>query len=168
MDTPKIYVACLASYNSGLLYGQWITVEQDVDDIYDQISTMLTESPMEHAEDWAIHDYEGFGKITLSEFEDLNTIVEYAKFIIEHEELGQALIAEYGLSEAQMMMEDHYHGAFSSEVDFAQFVLEEYHGNPIPDNWLSYFDYEAFARDLFIDGYCSVEVDGNVHVFSYY
>jgi antirestriction protein len=55
-----------------------------------------------------------------------------------------------------------------SEVDFARYVLEEYYSNPIPDDWLCYFDYEAFARDLFINDFCSVEVDGNVHVFSYH
>lgn len=59
------------------------------------------------------------------------------------------------------MMADHYHGCDDSEVDFARYVLEEYHSNPIPDNWLCYFDYEAFARDLFINDFCSVEVDGS-------
>lgn len=168
MDIPKIYAACLASYNSGILYGEWIDTDQSVGEIYDQIKTMLAGSAIENAEEWAIHDYEGFGAIRLSEYEDLETIVNYAEFIMEHEELGQALIADYGLEEAQTMMADHYHGCYDSEVDFARYVLEEYHSNPIPDNWLCYFDYEAFARDLFINDFCSVEVDGNVHVFSYH
>ena len=168
MDTPKIYVACLASYNSGILYGQWIDADQCANDIYDQINTMLAGSPIANVEELAIHDYEGFGEIKLSEFEDIETIVKYVEFIMEHEELGQALIAYYGLEEAQTMMADHYHGYYDSEVDFARYVLEEYHCNPIADNWLCYFDYEAFAHDLFINDFCSVEVDGNVHVFSYH
>ena len=116
----------------------------------------------------AIHDYEGFGGIRLSEYERLETVANYAELIIEHNELGQALIADYGFEEAQTMMEDHYHGSYDSEVDFARYVLEEYHSNPIPDDWQCYFDYEAFARDLFINDFCSVEVDGTVHVFSYH
>lgn len=85
MDTPKIYVACLASYNSGILYGEWIDVDQSVDEIYDQIKTMLVGSSIENAEEWAIHDYEGFGAIRLGEYEDLETIVNYTEFIMEHE-----------------------------------------------------------------------------------
>lgn len=168
MDTPKIYVACLASYTSGILYGQWIDADQSVGDIYDQIKTMLAGSAIENAEEWAIHDYEGFGEIRLSEFEDLETIVNYVEFIMELEELGQVLIADYGLEAAQTMMANHYHGCYDSEVDFARYVLEEYHSNPILDNWLCYFDYEAFARDLFINDFCSVKVDGNIHIFSYH
>ena len=83
---------------------------------------------------------------------------------MEHEELGQAPIADYGIEEAQTMMEDHYHGSYDS----ARYVLEEYHSNQIPDNWICYFDYEAFARDLFINDFCSVEVDGCAHIFSYH
>ena len=30
--TPKIYVACLASYNAGILHGRWIDADQDADD----------------------------------------------------------------------------------------------------------------------------------------
>ncbi|MDI1352486.1 MAG: antirestriction protein ArdA [bacterium] len=168
MDTPKIYVACLASYNSGILYGQWIDTDQGINEIQDQVNTMLTKSPIEQAEEWAIHDYEGFGGIRLSEYEGLETVANYTEFIIEHSELGQALIADYGLEEAQTMMDDHYHGSYDSEIDFARYVLEEHYSNPIPDDWQCYFDYEAFARDLFINDFCSVEVDGTVHVFSYH
>jgi antirestriction protein len=168
MDTPKIYIACLASYNSGILYGQWIIVDQGINELYDQINLMLAESPIKNAEEWAIHDYEGFGEIKLGEFEDLETIIQYAEFISEHHELGQALIADYGIEEAQTMMEDHYYGSYDSEVDFAQFILEECHSNPIPEQWLCYFNYEAYARDLFIDSFCSVEVDGIIHVFAYH
>ncbi|MBA2649446.1 MAG: antirestriction protein ArdA [Legionella sp.] len=168
MDTPKIYVVCLASYNSGILYGHWLDVNQSLNMLFEQIDRMLAESPIEHAKEWAIHNYEGFGEIRLSEFEDLEIIIQYAKFIIKHKELGQALIAVYGIKEAQTMIKEQYYGSYDCKVDFAEFILEECYGNPIPDKWLCYFDYEAFARDLFIDSFCSVEVDGNVHVFSYH
>ena len=41
MDTLKIYVACLASYNNGILYGKWINALQDKDEIYHDIFDML-------------------------------------------------------------------------------------------------------------------------------
>ncbi|HHT9690317.1 TPA: antirestriction protein ArdA [Legionella pneumophila] len=168
MDKPEIYVACLASYNSGYLHGKWIDANQSEDAIMEEIQAMLDDSPVSDPGDWAIHDYQGFGDIQIHEFDSISTITEYAEFITEHEELGQALIAEYGLEAAKVMIEDQYHGCYDSEVDFAYHLIDDCYGEKLPDNLMRYFDYEAFARDLFIDGYCTVELDGNVHVFSNY
>ena len=30
---PKIYIACIARYNNGILYGKWIDANQDVSDL---------------------------------------------------------------------------------------------------------------------------------------
>ena len=43
--TPQIYVACLASYNDGILFGQWIDANQDADAICDDIAALLRRSP---------------------------------------------------------------------------------------------------------------------------
>ena len=42
-DTPRIYVACLASYNAGILHGEWIDAT-DADEIREAIETMLSKS----------------------------------------------------------------------------------------------------------------------------
>jgi len=168
MDTPSIYVACLASYNSGFLHGKWISADQTVSAIYDEIKDMLEESPVEDAEEHAIHDYEGFGNTRLGEYEDLETVVKYAGFITEHGELGQALLSEYDIEDAENMMSDQYHGCYDSEVDFAWHLFEECYSHTLPDNLRYYFDCEAFARDLFINDYCSVDAEGKTFVFSRY
>lgn len=41
----RIYVACLASYNSGILHGRWIEATADADEMQEEISTMLRASP---------------------------------------------------------------------------------------------------------------------------
>lgn len=41
----QLYAACLASYNSGILYGKWIDASADADEMRDQIATMLRDSP---------------------------------------------------------------------------------------------------------------------------
>ncbi|WP_164090762.1 antirestriction protein ArdA, partial [Stenotrophomonas maltophilia] len=42
----RIYVACLASYNAGVLHGEWIDLEgRDADDVRDEIARILRESP---------------------------------------------------------------------------------------------------------------------------
>lgn len=40
----KIYVACLASYNNGILHGAWIDAESDVDAMQEQVNAMLRKS----------------------------------------------------------------------------------------------------------------------------
>lgn len=168
MDTLQIYVACLASYNNGILYGQWIDANQSESRIMADIQTMLKNSPIKDAEEYAIHDFEGFGNIQLSEYESIETIVSYVEFIAEHGEMGRALLAEYELDEAQTMISNYCHGSYDSDVDFAWQLFEECYSNAIPDNFKCYFDCEAFARDLFINDYYSVEVNGMTHVFSRY
>jgi len=92
----RIYVACLASYNNGVLHGEWIDAAQGVDGIWKEVSQMLLKSPAEYAEEWAIHDYDGFEGIHLSEYASFETVAEYAAFIEEHGKLGGKLIAYYG------------------------------------------------------------------------
>ena len=43
--SPRIYVACLASYNNAKLHGTWIDADQDEDSIQDEIKHMLAQSP---------------------------------------------------------------------------------------------------------------------------
>lgn len=38
---PRIYVACLAAYNSGHLHGEWINADQDEEDIFADINDVL-------------------------------------------------------------------------------------------------------------------------------
>ncbi len=64
-STPRIYIACLAAYNNGHLHGAWIDADQDADQIRDAIAAMLARSPVEDAEEYAIHDYEGFEGVLL-------------------------------------------------------------------------------------------------------
>ena len=167
MDAPRIYVACLAAYNSGYLHGSWISVE-DSDEVHDNIQTMLATSPIKNAEEYAIHDYEGFGDKSLSEWEDIDTVINLAEFMARYGELGGVLLGEYSVEEAETLMEDHYHGAYNSEVDFAEAIFDDCHSNAIPDNLICYFNYDAFARDLFMCDYFSAEADGQTHVFSNY
>ena len=42
----RIYVACLAAYNNGILHGKWIDAHQDEIAIFDEINLMLKSSPI--------------------------------------------------------------------------------------------------------------------------
>jgi len=161
----RIYVACLAAYNSGILHGAWIDATQGIDSIEKDVEAMLKASPVEDAEEWAIHDYEGFSGASLSEYSSFETVVELADFINEVGELGGELVAYFGSVEsAQESYNDHYAGEYSSVADFAQQITEE--TSNIPKNLEYYIDYERMARDLEINDVLALEINsGEVHIF---
>lgn len=95
-SNPRIYVACLAAYNSGYLHGAWIDADQDADEIRDGIAAMLARSPVEDAEEYAIHDYEGFEGVSISEYAGIDTVARMGAFIAEHGALGASLLEQFG------------------------------------------------------------------------
>ena len=163
---PKIYVACLAAYNNGILHGQWIDANQSEGDLSKAVAEILAKSPIEEvAEEWAIHDYEDFGEIQIGEYESLKSISELAEFVIEHGELG-AMVYEYyeHLEDAIEKLEDNYYGAYEDKAEFARTFTEE--TQEIPDNLAFYIDYEKMARDFEYSGDINCfYLNGEYHIF---
>ena len=83
-NNPRIYVASLSDYNAGRLHGSWLDAAQDPEALLAGISEMLATSPEPIAEEWAIHDYEGFCGAALSEYEDVATVSKLALGVVEH------------------------------------------------------------------------------------
>ncbi len=165
-DTPCIYVACLASYNNGKLHGVWINATQEPDAILKAVQTMLKSSPEPGAEEWAIHDYEGFYGLTISEWEGFAEVHAYATFIEEHGHLGAEVHDYYDdLAEAQAALNDRYAGCYPSLADFTQELTEA--TTTIPQSLAYYIDYERMARDMEMSGdILTVKTDdGKVHMF---
>ena len=167
---PKIYVACLAAYNNGYLHGAWINANQDESALCDEVKTILSKSPVLHAEEFAIHDYENFGDISISEYTGLDKIAEIASFLGEHDELGAAVLAHANedIGDASKILEECYHGEYASEEDFVYYWIHEVDGREIPDYLECYIDYKAMARDFFINDFFSIELNHKVHVFRNY
>ena len=160
----RIYVACLASYNNGVLHGAWIDAAQGTDGIWADVRHMLSSSSEELAEEWAIHDYEGFGGIHVSEYTSFETIAKYAAFIEEHGKLRGKLAAYYGdIDDAQKAILDHYAGEYESLSDYAEQLTAE--TTQVPETLRYYIDYEKMARDLEINDVLAIEDGRNVHVF---
>jgi len=148
----RIYVADLAAYNNGKLHGVWINATDNLDDIQEQVNQMLAESPEGFAEEYAIHDYEGFEGYSLSEYEGLKTAHEIACFIEECPDFGGELLNNFGgnLEEARTAAEENYCGCYKSLADFAEDLTEE--TSQIPENLAYYIDYERMGRDMELSG----------------
>ena len=165
-DPIRIYVACLAAYNNGILHGAWIDADQDADTIGWAIWDMLKASPIDGAEEWAIHDFVGFGRVSISEYEGIEAVAAKASFIAEHGAFGAALLDHFSsdLDDARTAIEDQYAGEHASLADFARELTEE--RGEIPDYLAFYIDYEAMARDLVINDVFTVETGfEEVHIF---
>lgn len=165
-DRPRIYVACLASYNAGILHGRWIDVT-DSEEIRECVAAMLAASPEPGAEEWAIHDYEGFEGGEISEYASFDQVCDLAAFIEEHGGLGGKLLEHFcgDLAEARAAFED-YAGEYKSLEDFA-FDLTEQSGTKIPDEIANYVDYAAMGRDIELNGDVFTVETGfeEVHIF---
>lgn len=147
----NIYVADLAAYNAGTLHGVWIDATNDLEDIQEQVQAMLAASPEPDAEEYAIHDYEGFGGYALSEYEGLEAAHKIACFIDEFPDFGGELLNQFAdLEEAQRAAEEDYCGCYRSLAAYAQELTEQ--TTEIPQALAYYINYEAMGRDMALSG----------------
>ena len=155
---PQIYVACLAAYNNGRLHGCWIDAHQEVETIHAEISAILAQSPEPFAEEWAVHDYEGFGGIELSEWPDLERVSQIAGLLDKHGDAFAVWYQSQGgqhveVSELEEKFSEQWQGTFDSDQDFASEFLENTGAlSEVPEWAKGYFDYAAYTRDLALSG----------------
>jgi antirestriction protein len=158
MDTtPRIYVACLAAYNNGHLYGEWIDCNQDAELIQKEIQEMLAASPVPDAEEWAIHASENWHGITINEHEDIEKLAELSQLISEH---GKAIAYYYAHFGELEDFEERYRGTYENEENFVYESLEEQGViKAVEEAGLAeyYIDWEKITRDWFMSDYYSVE-----------
>jgi antirestriction protein len=166
-DEIRIYVADLAAYNNGKLHGVWVDACDDISDIWEQIKTMLATSPEGFAEEYVIHDYEGFGSYALSEHAGIEAAHEIACFIAEYPNFGDELLNHFGgdVEDAKTAAEDNYCGCYKSLADYAQELTEE--TTQISENLTYYIDYERMGRDMEMGGDVFTVETGfeEVHIF---
>ena len=167
-DETRIYVADLAAYNAGYLHGIWLDASEDIDDIQTQVTDMLKQSPVHGAEEYAIHDYEGFAGCSVYEYEGLESVHEKAVFVQEHGELGAAVLAHVGddYDEAIKTLTDGYCGEYESLADYAQELTESC--GDVPAHLQSYIDYDRMGRDMDMSGdiYTITTAHNEVHIFN--
>lgn len=175
---PSIYVASLTDYNNAFLHGVWIEIEQatDLDEVHEQISKMLADSPAcrkypwEVAEEFAIHDYEGFGSYEVGEYANLATVLAVAQAIEEHGTVVTAWIEAVGGDPlgAIESFADAYCGTWTDEAEWAWDQFEalypeayELATSGVPG--IS-FDPEDYVKEMSHENYTFIQVSGGVTV----
>lgn len=152
---PRIYVASLSDYNAGRLHGAWLEADAEPADLGLGITAMLAGSPEPSAEEYAIHDYDGFGGIQLDEHESLENVSQLARGLTRLGPAYAAFVREFGLEDAtQDSFEQQYRGSWASARDFVLDLLDEFGAADLLQElppWLAPYvevNYDAFVSDL--------------------
>ena len=162
LSEARIYVGTYAKYNEGSIFGKWMDLSDysDSEEFYDACRELHSdeEDPELMFQDWEyIPDsligeswlannifeiIEAVGNLSETHQEAFGVWLNYMSSDIANEDIN-------GLIES---FEDDYQGEYSSEEDYAYQVIDECYPD-LPEFAKTYFDYEKFARDLFIGDY---------------
>lgn len=174
---PRVYITSLSDYNSGILHGAWMDFTED---IHEQVEKLLKASPSAKlegsiAEEWAIHDSEGFPKGLVQEHSDLDGLAYWAEFIEEtdDDDLIQAALDCVGstdLDDVKDLVENNQAGQIdrSGLASWAQEQCEDCDEGSLkklPSFIRYHIDWEGVGRDMLHD-YSYSEVNGTTYLFS--
>lgn len=172
MSTPRVYIACLSSYNNGDLHGDWINLNGS-EEISRRISLILDSSPVSKAKEYAIHDHEYCGNIhEYSGIDEINEIVN-AYQAAQSEGIEWADLVAYceyqseDLSpEAVKSYQERFAGsAYSLQAWCESFLEESGQFEECSETLRRYFNIEAYARDLEINDVFTIDRLGETLVF---
>jgi len=165
MEEMRVYIANLGKYNEGELVGAWFTPPVDWDEVKERIGLN------DEYEEYAIHDYE-----LPFEIEEYTPIEEINRLCSLAEELaGTPIEAEMKdiqsafFSSFEEMVEHKDDIICYSDCDdmeeVARYFIEETGVlGEVPASLQNYIDYEAYGRDLELEGSFLVTSHG---VFEY-
>ena len=155
----KIYLTNLGKYNEGILQGEWLELpctSEELDAVKERIGINA------QYEEWFITDYEtDIEGVEVGEYSNLDELNELAEQLEELDEdankaIQAMLLDGYKFDEALEKANNGDYTIYSgcgTMTDVAYEVVEMcgYLDN-VPENVARYFDYEAFGRDLDIEG----------------
>ena len=153
---PAVYVGTYSKYNDGNLFGMWVDLVKCGDyDTFMEVCHNLHAD--EEDPELMYQDYECFPKAWYSESgideDTFDKIIEYAELDEDDREAFEEFTDSFG-NDSFDSFKERYMGKWDSEKDFAEHIVNEcYNLDDMMGHLASYFDYEAFARDLFIDDY---------------
>ena len=164
---PSLYCGTYAKYNDGDLSGLWIDLST-FDSYKDFIDFCKAYHVDEEDPELMFQDYENFPREWYCEScmgeETWDKIAEYIRLTESHDKEAVDAFVEWG-GESIDHFEDCFCGEWKDEEDFAQHIIEDcYDLDSLMGNLAGYFDYVAFARDLFM---CDYYMD-NGYVFRRY
>lgn len=168
----NVWIGNLGKYNEGELVGEWFSLPCDMDEVSKTIGLN------EQYEEYQINDFDTNIKgLEIHEYANIETLNEFAEQLDgleEHEQLIlQAYIEVNGSSNLLNDMDSIsfddariYYDVNDMEDVAHEIVEESGMLNGVNETLARYFDYEAYGRDLDIEG-TFVFLDGNICIELY-
>ena len=162
----KIYLTNLGKYNEGELIGEWVDLPA-TDDELEEVKTRIgiSDEPDENGnyyEEYFITDYDNDYGYKVDEYEDLDILNQIAEQLEDLDEEQKDAVHAYteGVDDdIDRAVETVTNGDYrvyydcNDMADVAYEVVQECgYLDQMPENLRNYFDYEAFGRDLDIEG----------------
>lgn len=155
-DSPALYCGTYGKYNSGNLRGMWVNVST-FDDYEDFLNFCYAIHADERDPELMYQDFENMPDSLYHESmgeEGFNKIEEYCELCDDYGVSAVEDFLEWYSPEDLDMMHDSYAGVYDSEEDFAREIVNGcYDLEKMMGDLSYYFDYEALARDLFVNDY---------------
>ena len=149
---PSVYCGTYAKYNVGNLCGLWIDISSfdDYDEFIDFCKAIHAD---ENDPELMFQDYECFPREWYDECpnrESFDNILRYSELCEKYSKDAVDAFVGWGCEDLENF-EDCYCGEYNSEEDYAREVIDDcYNIEKMMGNLANYFDYEAFASDLFM------------------
>lgn len=154
---PSIYCGTYGKYNDGCLQGLWIdlTTFDDYEELLNFCYAIHADEadPELDVQDWecmptGLDGDDIFSEERFEQLKDYNALCEkYETDAVD------AYLGIYNLDDLDRF-EERYQGKYDSERDFAEHIVDEcYDLDRLMGRLSYYFDYDAYARDLFMEGY---------------
>lgn len=163
---PMIYVSTYAKYNNGSLGGEWVNVENftNKDDFLSYCVDLHSD---EEDPELMFQDTDEIPEGYVSECHVEEELWDWLELSQDDREVVSVYRQEIDSSASIDSILDAYAGQADSEEDYAEQLVDELgYLEQMPEHLRSYFDYEAFARDLFITDYTFARDDhGQGYVF---
>ena len=155
-DEPALYCGTYGKYNSGNLRGMW--VDLSTFESYEEFENFCFAIHADEADPELMYqDYENMPRSLYHESmgeEGFNKIAEYCELCEEYCVSAVNDFLECDSTDDLERMHDAYVGVYDSEEDFAEEIVSDcYDIENMMGDLACYFDYEKFARDLFMSDY---------------
>lgn len=154
--SPALYCGTYGKYNSGDLRGMWVDLST-FDSYEDFVNFCKAIHADEDDPELMYQDYENMPGSLYHESmgeKGFEKIMEYCELCDEYGVSAVDDFLEWDSSDDLDRMHDAYVGVYDSEKDFAEEIVSDcYDLDNMMGSLACYFDYEKFARDLFMGDY---------------
>lgn len=160
LSEAAIYVGTYKKYNEGSLFGKWLKLSDYVDLKEFFEACRLLHSDEEDPE-FMFQDYENIPEELIGECWICDTLFEVIEALQELDDVQDPFLvwchymshnlANDDFENLKELFYEEYQGAFNDEEEFAKQLIEQCYD--LTDFMKCYFDYKAFAKDLFCSDY---------------